>query len=162
MTDMSLSIRRRPAQPEDEPFIFEVYSSFRAGELELLPWSEEEKQAFLEMQFKARQAHYHQFPPEVQEIVLYNETPIGQIIVIPTEKEIRLADLILLPAYRNRGIGSALVKALQDRARREGKPITLHVYVTNPGAYRHCTRLGFKHIKDVGPQHFMEWRPDDH
>jgi len=41
----------RPAGPEDIAFLFRVYASTRTEELAPVPWSDEQKRAFLAMQF---------------------------------------------------------------------------------------------------------------
>jgi len=45
------------------------------------------------------------------------------------------------PAYRNAGIGSALLHAVMAEATQAGKPVRIHVETQNP-ALRLYTRLG--------------------
>ena len=52
------SITLRPAQAEDTEFLFRVYASTRSEELARTPWTEDEKRAFLEMQFNAQEKDY--------------------------------------------------------------------------------------------------------
>ena len=49
-----------------------------------------------------------------------------------------LADILLLPAYQRRGIGSAVIGALAATARARGVPLALQVLDTNP-AHGACT-----------------------
>ena len=67
-------------------------------------------------------------------------------------------DIALLPAYRNAGIGSALLHALMAEAAQAGKPVRIHVEKQNP-ALRLYTRLGFVPIADRGVYWFLEWSP---
>ena len=48
----------REATPEDEPFLLEVYASTRVDELAGLGWSNDQIQAFVRMQFLARERSY--------------------------------------------------------------------------------------------------------
>ena len=74
-----------------------------------------------------------------------------------TDDELRIVDIALLPQWCNRGIGSALVTALQGEAAAAGKPLRIHVERFNP-ALRLYERLGFRQIEDGGVYLFMESR----
>jgi len=52
------SITLRPVTPEDETILLELYASTRADEMSLVPWSDEQKRAFVLAQFNAQQLHY--------------------------------------------------------------------------------------------------------
>ena len=54
----------RPFADADLPFLARLYASTRADELAVTPWSDREKAAFLDMQFKAQHTHYQQYYPE--------------------------------------------------------------------------------------------------
>jgi ribosomal protein S18 acetylase RimI-like enzyme len=56
-------------------------------------------------------------------------------------------DVALLPALRGRGIGSALLEDLTDRADAAAATITLHVTHGNP-AQRLYERFGFRTVED--------------
>lgn len=69
-------IALRPAEPEDRGFLFARYASTRSEELALLPWSEAEKNAFLNSQFLAQQEFYTQNYPGAQfQVILLNHQP---------------------------------------------------------------------------------------
>src|SRR6185503_4297209 len=53
-----LDLSLRDATPEDESFLLEVYASTRWDELEGFGWSDEQKRAFIRMQFVARERVY--------------------------------------------------------------------------------------------------------
>jgi ribosomal protein S18 acetylase RimI-like enzyme len=73
------------------------------------------------------------------------------------EREIRIMDIALLPEDRGAGIGTKLLRELQEEARAAGKSLTIHVERFNPalGLYE---RLGFQQIEDKGVYLLMEWR----
>ncbi|HEY6804033.1 MAG TPA: GNAT family N-acetyltransferase [Pyrinomonadaceae bacterium] len=150
----------RPATPADDAFSLQVYATTRADEMAVVPWTDEEKQAFCEMQFHAQRSSYLQFQPEAEWlIVMRDEQPVGRMIVNRSADEIALMDIALLPEHRNAGIGSKFIKDLMDEAAATGKKMTLHVEGYNP-AFRLYTRLGFKEVGEEGFYLAMEWSPE--
>ena len=153
------SVTLRPVGPDDEAFLARVYASTRNEELALLPWSEEQKQAFLEMQFAAQQQHYQShYTNSTHEIILLNERPIGRIYVARMDQEIRILDFTLLPEYRNAGIGTPIIKKVLAEAAKVGKPVRIYVESYN-ASLRLLERLGFSRIADEGINYLLEWRP---
>jgi ribosomal protein S18 acetylase RimI-like enzyme len=154
---MVLSLR--PATSEDDAFSFQVYASTRADEMSVVPWTEEEKQSFLEMQFNAQRASYLQHRPEAEWLVIMrDDVRIGRMIVDRSPAEICLMDIALLPEHRNAGVGSKFIKELMTEAEETGKKVTLHVESYNP-AFRLYSRFGFKEIREEGFYLAMEWSP---
>ena len=148
-------LKLRDATPDDESFLFEVYASTRIDELEGLGWDDNQKQAFIKMQFFARERTY----PRVDNyIILANERPVGRILVNRNEAGILLHDIALLTEFRNAGIGSRLIQDLMKEATAAGKPITLHVFTMSP-AVRLYERLGFVRTGDDGAYLEMKWVP---
>jgi ribosomal protein S18 acetylase RimI-like enzyme len=98
--------------------------------------------------------------PEIDDrIILIEDRPIGRLIVVRRDEEIRLADVALLPEHRDRGIGSILIKELIDEAKLSKKPIRLQVEKPNTGAARLYERLGFKLAGETLTHFQMEYRP---
>lgn len=154
-------ITLRPVATEDEDFLRAVYASTRADEMELLPASDEEKRAFLDMQFDAQRSDYAaRFPDSDHSIILLDGQPIGRIWVGRWEDEIRLLDIALLPEARDAGTGSELLGRLQNEAREAGLPLRHSVYKANEGALRFYERLGFSVVEDFEMYVLMEWVPD--
>ena len=146
----------REAKPEDEPFLLEVYASTRLDELAGVGWDENQKQAFIRMQFLARERCY---PRADNRIIIFNDRPVGRILVDRGDEEILLRDIALLTGYRNAGIGSRLIQDLMKEATAAGKPIGLHVVATSP-AVRLYERLGFRRCGDETAAYLeMKWVP---
>jgi GNAT superfamily N-acetyltransferase len=143
--------------PEDEAFLLEVYASTRLEELEGIGWDDNQKQAFIRMQFLARERSQ---PRVDNQIILLNGRPVGRLLVDRTETPIVLRDIALLTEYRNAGIGSRLIQELMMEAASAGKPIRLHVVASSP-AVRLYERLGFRSSGDGAGAAYLEmtWVP---
>ena len=147
----------RPVQPDDTPFLLELYASTRANEMAVVPWTSEQKQAFVSMQFTAQQDHYRKrYPAAAHEIILGSQQPIGQIFVARLENEIRIVDLILMPDQRNAGVGSFLLRRLLEEAASTGKIVRIYVEEFNP-SLRLFERMGFKQIAQENMHLLLEW-----
>jgi ribosomal protein S18 acetylase RimI-like enzyme len=155
---MAEAITLRPVTSGDAAFLCDVYSSTRTEELAQVPWSDEQKAAFLRMQFDAQDRYYHeQYPNGAYDVILVEGQPAGRLYVNRGPDEFRIIDIAMLPAYRNRRIGTHLVGALQAEAALARKPLRIHVERFNP-AMRLYERLGFRPIADRGVYLFLEWR----
>jgi ribosomal protein S18 acetylase RimI-like enzyme len=145
----------REATSEDESFLLEVYASTRMEELEGFGWSDEQKQAFIRMQFLARERCY---PRVDSRIILLNGHPVGRMLVDRSDTSILLRDIALLTEYRNMRIGSRLIKDLMKEAAAAGKPVQLHVLASSP-AVRLYERLGFCRSGADAAYLEMNWVP---
>ena len=109
----------------------------------LVPWTVEQQQAFVRSQFAAQQDHYAKtYPAASHDIIVADNRPVGHLYVGRLDHEIRIVDITLLPAERNAGIGSYLIKQLQDEAKDSGKVTRIFVEEFNP-SLRLFERLGF-------------------
>jgi ribosomal protein S18 acetylase RimI-like enzyme len=151
------TVALQPASTGDDGFLERVYASTRQDELAPLPWSDEQKAGFLQMQHTAQHQHYHtHFPQADYDLILVDGVPAGRLYVWRAPEEILLIDIALLPEYRNSGIGGNLLRALVAESRATGKPLHLHVEPFNP-ALRLYQRLGFEKIGEEGIYWLMEW-----
>lgn len=155
---MSIAIILRPAGPADDGFLAELYADTRAEELAGVGWPDHEVAAFLRMQFEAQRTDYTaRFPRSDNEIVLDGPVPVGRIWVNRAPDEIRLLDLAIRSDHRNRGIGTSLIRRLQDEALAAGRPLRHSVVKENVNALRLYSRLGFEIVGGVATHHLMEW-----
>ena len=139
----TVTLELRPAVDTDAQFLRRVYAATR-DELALLDWSDDQKLAFLEMQFCAQDRHYHgHYPAAEYQVVLVAGAPAGRLYVDRTPDRILVLDIALLPEHRGTGVGTALLTGILDEARRTGLPVVLSVETSNPavGLYQ---RLGFR------------------
>lgn len=154
-----MNITLRPVEPEDGPFLLRVYASTRNEELASVPWTGEQKEAFLEMQFGAQSRHYREHYPDADFLIILAEgRPTGRLYVARWPREVRIVDISLLPEYRGKGIGTSLLKGLLTEADATGKPVTIHVERFNPALHLY-ERLGFRAVADRGVYLLMERPP---
>ncbi len=151
----------RPETEEDLKFLYHLYASTRADEMALLDWTEEEKEAFLRMQFSAQRGYYREHYRESRFDVIEREgEAIGRLYVARWPDDIRVVDIALMPEHRGQGLGGGLMRALLDEAAAAGKSVSIHVEVYNP-ALRLYERLGFQAKgEDNGVYRLMEWRAE--
>ncbi|WP_349359169.1 GNAT family N-acetyltransferase [Stappia sp.] len=151
-------VLRRIAE-SDLPFLAALYASTRAEEVAPLPWSADEKTAFLDMQFHAQHAHYMQHYPDADWLVVEQAgTSVGRLYLERWPSEIRVIDIALLPDARGNGLGRAMMEDVMALARADGLGVGIHVEYNNP-AMRLYSRLGFTKREDKGVYHLMRWDP---
>ena len=152
-----LSLRRE--QPGDEPFLFEVYAGTRAEELALTNWDDNTRRQFLDQQFAAMRRGYAQMYPDGEFLIVsLGSERVGRMVIHRAAEAIRVVDLALLPAHRNRGIGTILMRQVCGEAASTGKPVRLCVLKSNR-ALRWYQRLGFAFCENRGIYDELEWRP---
>lgn len=153
MTEVTL----RPETDADEALSRAVYAAARADEMARVPWTEEQKAAFLSMQFEAQRAHYREhYPTAAFDVVVVDGADAGRLYVGRYDGELRIIDIALLPEFRRRGVGTRLLRELLDEARAAGRRVVIHVEHENPARSLY-DRLGFVPVEDVGAYVRMEW-----
>jgi ribosomal protein S18 acetylase RimI-like enzyme len=147
----------RPESDEDIPFLRRLYASTRAAELELTNWGDAQKLAFTDSQFDFQRRHYRTYYPATKWGVLEdNGVPMGRLYLERRATTLLIIDIALLPEWRRRGLGTALLEWVGAQAHAAGKSVTVAVEKNNRAQtlYR---RLGFREIGDHGVHWDMEW-----
>jgi ribosomal protein S18 acetylase RimI-like enzyme len=153
------TVTLRPVAPEDEEFLLRVYASTREDEMAQVPWSEEQKDAFVRQQSAAQRREYDaHYPGAEYDVILLDGEPAGRVWVGRDDEEIHLLDIALLREAQNRGVGAAVLRALIEESRATGKRLRHMVFVMNTDALRFYERLGFVAFEEIGPYLHMEWR----
>jgi RimJ/RimL family protein N-acetyltransferase len=143
-------ITLRPVTAADEEFLLLVYASTRAEELARVPWNDEQKMAFVRMQFASQNQHYTaQYPHAVHQIICAQGTPIGRLYMDRTGEDFHILDITVLPQHRNAGAGSCILHQVLQEAAGAGKPVAIYVESFNP-SLRLFTRLGFEPVEENG------------
>jgi ribosomal protein S18 acetylase RimI-like enzyme len=150
----------RPALPQDEIFLYDLYSAIRGPEFAQASLTPTQRDYLIRMQFRGQLSTYTQlFPNSCYHIVLLDSKPIGRLWVAQTEREFHLVDIAVHPGVQSKGIGTALVQRLQQEATRARLPIVCSVSRFNPGSLRFHKRLGFQLVREDMMNSFLEWRP---
>jgi ribosomal protein S18 acetylase RimI-like enzyme len=153
--DAGLTFRR--ITDADLPFLARVYASTRAEELAAAPWTDEQKAAFLDMQFRAQHIHYQKYYPQADWLLtMRGGEDIGRFYIEHWPSQYRVIDIAFLPAHRGSGFGEALLRDVMDEAAAAGKTVSTHVEKNNP-AMRLYRRLGFEIEEDKGVYDLMRW-----
>jgi ribosomal protein S18 acetylase RimI-like enzyme len=145
-----MSLEFRPVTSGDRDLLLTLYASTRAQELSQVPWSDEQKQAFVQMQFTAQTRHYEAtYPASEHQIVLWEGEAVGRLWVDLGPKSLHVLDLTILPAARGRGIGTAVLQGLLQEGAATGRTISGYVEAWSP-AIPLLERLGFRKVEEQG------------
>jgi ribosomal protein S18 acetylase RimI-like enzyme len=152
----------RPVSPADDAFLFELYAATRP-DIAALGLGGPQRDMLLRVQWMAqRQGYQSRYPHGEHQLVLMEGHPAGRLWLAREPEELRVVDVSLLPSHRGMGVGTELLRALQQEATAAGKPLRLSVARDNP-ARRLYARLGFTPLAgaEAGAEPYLalEWRP---
>jgi ribosomal protein S18 acetylase RimI-like enzyme len=151
-------VRLRPAAEADDAFLGSVYASTRAEEMARTPWTPEQKEAFVRMQYAAQKQHYAAMYPQASHDIIYvDETAVGRLYLNRSAEQLHILDITVLPEHRGQGAGTVLLRRLLEEAGASGKAVTIYVETFNP-ALRFFERLGFQRDHEEGYQYLMKWQ----
>ncbi|HMC32156.1 MAG TPA: GNAT family N-acetyltransferase [Candidatus Angelobacter sp.] len=138
-----MNISLRPYRADDDAFLFQLYASTRLPEIAPFGWPPAQQEAFLRMQFDARQRWYAMSYQQAEHHIIEQDgAAVGRMMVFRQPAAAVLVDIALLPEQRGRGIGGGLIQTLIEQCDRAKLPLRLQVLRTNP-AQRLYERLGF-------------------
>src|ERR1700685_3098088 len=150
----------RPALPQDEIFMYELFSAIRAPQFACSPITGVQKEHLLRMQFRGQLSSYtQQFPNSCYHVVLLDSKPVGRLWVAPGDHAFLLVDIAIHPSVQSKGLGTVLVQRLQQEAQNAKLPIQSTVDRFNPGSLKFHQRLGFQVVREDPMNCFMEWHP---
>jgi ribosomal protein S18 acetylase RimI-like enzyme len=138
------TVSTRPATDQDDAFLFALFKAVRSPEFAhaLLPLAQLD--LLLSIQYAGQKQTYGARYPDGNAVILLEGAPVGRIWLFRGTSEHRLVDISLMPEFRNRGFGVALVMEAIAAARAGGVPLRCSVAATNPGSLRFHQRLGFQ------------------
>jgi ribosomal protein S18 acetylase RimI-like enzyme len=144
----------------DGVFLRALYACSRAEELALVEWPDGAMAAFLDSQFALQHRHFVHYFADAEFLILeYQNEPIGRLYVSRQKADWLVIDIGLMPAYRGKGLGSALLTQLLAAAQRNGAcSVALHVEQRNVRAHHLYRRLGFRDESLEGFHQLMRWR----
>jgi RimJ/RimL family protein N-acetyltransferase len=149
----------RPERDDDGAFRFKLFCDSRPAEFALLQLDPAAFEQLMRFQFHAQTLTYRaNFPNARFDIIERDGAPIGRIVVNRPGTMLHIVDQAIVPAQRNRGLGTAIMKALMDEAGQAGLPVRLKVASTNDPSMQLYLRLGFVPIHAEPLYIEMEWQ----
>jgi ribosomal protein S18 acetylase RimI-like enzyme len=131
----------RPATPADSEFCFQLHKAAMGGYITAI-WGWDDR--------RQREFHDRAFSPGRWQIITADGVDVGMIDVEHRPTEIYLSRVEIQPGHQGRGIGTRLITALIDEARRNGQDLVLDVLVANPRARALYQRLGLTEVARHG------------
>lgn len=133
-----------PVTDEDTAFLLDLYASTVEDTVGALGWSTAQITEFVAMQSDMQLQGYRQSHPLAEHyVVSVDGTPVGRLIVEWTDDAVFLVDIVIRTSSRSAGLGSALIRSLQQSASERLVPIRLNVRIDNTRAALLYQRLGF-------------------
>jgi len=156
-------ITLRDLGPGDEPLLFALYVAVRSEELGMQAWPKEMRDGILRTQFDAQRRGYRdQHPGLDEQLIVYDGSPIGWVIVDRSDsRELLGIDIALLADARQHGVGTRVMRRLQAEAADGNRPMVIVVERRNTRALAFHQRLGFRAVSDTDVHRVMEWRHDN-
>ncbi|MFZ2523298.1 MAG: GNAT family N-acetyltransferase [Minisyncoccia bacterium] len=147
---MNEIITKRPAEKNDFEFAKNVHHlAYHDVVLKQFgSWDEKMQDGFFE----------RSWIPETHQIIYFNNVPAGYCSFINYPDHIFASELVILPEFQGKGIGSKLLTNLIKESDEKSIPIKLQVFKQNR-AQELYRRLGYKDVEEEGTHIKMEYVP---
>ncbi len=156
MQDTAYHLRRSVAA--DEPFLLKLYAESRAEELAHAGMDAWQREVFVQMQFRVRQAAYNAAHPTALDEIICADSglPLGRVLTDRTADGMCLIDIAIVAQMQKQGIGARVIEELQQECRAQGCQMRLQVLKGTP-AERLYRRLGFRLVAEDALRRQMVW-----
>jgi GNAT superfamily N-acetyltransferase len=135
-----LTLERRPAATDDDPFLRALFASAHP-ELAVLG------DDIVDLQVRAQRREWEaRFPGSTDETILLDGRPVGRLWVAWEPDACVLVDMVLLPEHRRTGIGTRVVGEVLAEADRRGVPTRVTVERANAPSLAFCAARGFVEV----------------
>jgi len=153
-----MTYHRRRSVAADEQFLLEVYAQSRAEELTRSGMDAQQREVFVQMQFRIRQAAYSATHPIASDEILCADdgTALGRVLTDRTADGICLVDIAIAPEKQRQGIGTQVIQELQQECISHHWKMSLHV-LKDSSAERLYRRLGFRLSGEDSFRRQMVW-----
>ena len=152
------ALRLRPETPQDRSFRFQLFCDSRLPEWYRVELEPAVREKLMQTQFEAQAMTYAaRFPQARFDIIELDGEPVGRIVVNRPGVMVHIVDHAIVPRLRNRGIGTAIMRALMDEAAQRNIPVRLKVADGNDPSLKLYQRLGFGVIETAPYYLELEW-----
>ena len=123
----------RPTLPQDEQFLYQLVYQTMSEQLFAWTWDPNIREQLLDLQIRAKHGSYAaEYPHANHGIIVWDNEPVGRLIVDRSGEFHVLVDIAILPKYRSAGIGTRIILGLCMEADLVKKKLRLQVSITNP------------------------------
>jgi ribosomal protein S18 acetylase RimI-like enzyme len=144
-----MNVRLRPAGADDKEFARGVHhEAFRDVVLRQFGRFGDEQDTFFDADWDSQ-------PKQIIEV---DDEPAGYAQIVDDVDSFEVKQIVIAPAFQNRGAGTRIMSDVIERARARGRPVRLGVLFENHDARRLYERLGFRDIGRSDTHTLMEWR----
>lgn len=155
------NVKLRPVTPEDETFLISVYGASREQELAMVPWTEEQRHAFVKFQYLAQLNYYQtEFPKSEHFIILADGEPVGRLFLDRRDAQIRILDITILTRHRGKGFGVPVIRYVMDEALTVGKSVGINLDLFST-SQRTFEQLGFKPTEKTDSHTLYAWQANE-
>lgn len=146
-----MSFEFRPATAADFEFARKAHhAAYReVVERQFGPWDEAVQDRFFEQNWGKN-----------FEILFSEDVARGYVGIESQPGEFWLRELVILPEFQGKGLGTAVLRRMQENAAAQNIPIRLQVLKANR-AQQLYSRLGFRVSGSTGTHVQMEWRSEN-
>lgn len=148
MTKLHVGLSLKPCEPEDETFLrrlnqlaYEEVVTAQFGS-----WDPVKQKAFFDAKWSS----------QTYSIVVADGEQVGAFSSTRSENAVTLQELLVLPAYQNKGVGTHVIEQLQQEARDKQVPLLLQVLHLNRARHLY-ERLGFRVFETTETHYRMRW-----
>ncbi|MEO6995001.1 MAG: GNAT family N-acetyltransferase [Lacunisphaera sp.] len=145
----SRSFQLRPARPGDHDLLWQLKQQTMRPYVEKTwhRWIDEEQKEWFTRNFL----------PEKAQIIVVDGRDAGRLEITRSSRELRLGTIEISPEFQSRGVGAAVVRALQTEAKSASLPLRLQVLKANPRARQLYESLEFRTVGETTTHHLMSW-----
>jgi len=143
----------RIARKEDLHFLFEVSTK---AMLPIRKMLQPNLELNLEKEFKE---YSKKFTPEKIQVIQFGGIDVGRLRVVRSTVEIYVGGIQILPAFQDKGIGSAIFMDLIKEANELKIPIKLEVAKVNEIAKKFYKQFGFVKVDEKNTDFILEYHP---
>lgn len=152
----------RLTTPTDEAFLFQLFIDVRPW----LAWAEGDTdfiRTLYESQYKVmRTGQETVYPEHLDFIIEKTDQRVGRLVIDLGYADWRVSELQIISQAQGQGIGSDLLRSLQQAAGNSRMPITLSTPMYWFSALQFYERLGFRVMATDPPYYHMAWFPPGH